>query len=73
MDKIDLHGIKHDDVMRTLDSFLWEMMSRNKKSVEIITGISDRMKQIVRDVCLDYEFRVEEHPTNIGCLIVLIV
>lgn len=73
MEKIDLHGIKHEDVVKTMDDFLWEMMQKYKWStleVEVITGISDRMKEIVRDVCQDYNFKVSEHPTNIGCLIV---
>ncbi len=73
MEKIDLHGIKHEDVTRTLDKFLWEMMCKNKSIIEVVTGISDRMKDIVRDVCRDYNFIVDEHPTNIGCLIVRIL
>ena len=72
MEKVDLHGIKHEEVMRALDSFFWEMMQRNKVEVEVITGISDKMKSIVKDVCKDYNFKVLDHPTNIGRLIVKI-
>lgn len=72
MEKIDLHGVRHEQVMRKLDSFFWEMMQKNRSEVEIITGISDRMKEIVRKTCEDYKFIVNDHPTNIGCLIVKI-
>jgi len=72
MEKIDLHGIKHEAVMQKLDSFFWKVMQKNKSEVEVITGISDRMKQIVKEVCKDYNFKVTDHPTNVGCLIVRI-
>jgi len=47
-------------------------MQKNKIEVEVITGISDRMKDIVKSICQDYNFKVIDHPTNIGCLIVKI-
>lgn len=75
MEKIDLHGIKHEDVMEAMDDFLWEMMQKYRWTTleaEVITGISDKMKSIVKDVCKDYNFKVLDHPTNIGCLIVKI-
>lgn len=36
--KIDLHGVKHEDVKRRLDVFLWESMQRNMTQVEVVTG-----------------------------------
>jgi len=72
MRKIDLHGVKHEFVPRRLDTFFWEMMQKNEVEIEVITGISTRMKEIVKDTCLDYNFNVIEHPTNVGCLIVAI-
>ena len=72
MNSLDLHGIRHEFVIRELDNFFWKMMQKKSGSVEIITGISDKMKGIVIDTCSDYNFRVSDHPTNIGCLIVII-
>lgn len=67
MKKIDLHGVKHEFVPRRLDTFFWEMMQKNEVEIEVITG-STRMKEIVKDTCLDYNFNVIEHPTNVGWL-----
>jgi DNA-nicking Smr family endonuclease len=72
MKKIDLHGIKHEFVSRRLDTFFWEMMQKNVSEIEVITGISNRMKEIVKETCIDYNFNCIEHPTNYGCLIVKI-
>ena len=36
MKTLDLHGVKHVDVMRMVDNFLWESMNTNLKEVEII-------------------------------------
>ena len=70
--KIDLHGIKHENVQRELDQFFWQMMQKNHSEVEVITGISNRMKEIVYNVSGDYNFKVEEIPMNPGSLIVKI-
>jgi DNA-nicking Smr family endonuclease len=68
--KIDLHGTKHEDVERKLDVFFWESMQRNIQQVEVVTGISDRMKQIVISNCKDYGFRVNEKYFNPGSLVI---
>jgi DNA-nicking Smr family endonuclease len=73
MKNIDLHGVKHEFVSRRLDSFFWEMMQSNEVEIEVITGISSRMKDIVKESCYDYKFKVFDHPTNIGCLIISLV
>jgi hypothetical protein len=70
MNKIDLHGIKHVDVQRTLDVFFWEMMKKNVSRVEVITGISQKMKDLVYEVCKDYNFKIIENPINSGSLFV---
>jgi DNA-nicking Smr family endonuclease len=72
MNKIDLHGVKHENVQRELDQFFWQMMQRGHSEVEIVTGISQRMKQIVKEVSEDYNFSVLEIPLNPGALIVRI-
>ena len=68
--KIDLHGIKHENVSRQLDIFFWEMMQKNVSQVEVVTGISNRMKEIVRETCKDYKFEVIENTINIGSVFV---
>jgi DNA-nicking Smr family endonuclease len=70
--KIDLHGIKHENAQRTLDQFFWQMMQKGHSEVEVITGISHKMKEIVQEVSKDYNFKVEEMPLNPGALIVII-
>lgn len=68
--EIDLHGIKHEDVKRVLDVFFWEMIQRNVRSFNVITGISQRMKDIVVETSNEYKFKVKYHPTNSGLLII---
>lgn len=71
--KIDLHGVKHENVSRQLDVFFWEMMQKKVSQVEVITGISQRMKEIVKETCKEYNFEVIENPINIGMLLVKLV
>ena len=71
--KLDLHGIKHEDVPRKLDVFFWEMMKRDKNQVEVITGISSRMKEIVIENCKDYGFVVNEMYFYPGSLIINLI
>ena len=71
--KIDLHGIKHENVSRHLDIFFWEMLQKKVTQVEVITGISQRMKEIVKETCKDYNFEVIENPINVGMLLVKLI
>ena len=70
--KIELHGIKHENVQKELDQFYWEMMQRGHSEVEVVTGISHIMKDIVKRVSDDYNFTVQDIPLNPGALIVRI-
>ncbi|TXG80789.1 MAG: hypothetical protein E6R13_07475 [Spirochaetes bacterium] len=45
--QIDLHGVKHEDVVRRVDIFIWECMQNNVNQGSIITGNSTVMKEIV--------------------------
>ena len=36
----------------------------------IITGSSNRMKDIVREISIEYDYRPEDDPANPGCLII---
>ena len=70
MKTIDLHGVKHEEVKRKLDLFFWNAIQRKNNTVEIITGFSDKMKEIVFETSKEYGFKVEESLGNGGCLII---
>jgi len=53
MKKLDLHGIKHEDVDRIVENFVL----LNKTPLTIITGNSQKMSELVRDV-------LERHDMN---------
>ena len=68
--KIDLHGVKHADVQRKLDIFFWECMQKGVRQANVITGISPKMKEVVKSVCKEYGFEVFELSINPGSLTV---
>lgn len=70
MNVLDLHGIKHADVPRLVDQFIWEQMNKNTKEIEIITGISQVMKDIVITNLKDYEMTYIDVWDNPGKIIV---
>jgi|LauGreDrversion4_2_1035121.scaffolds.fasta_scaffold339707_3 DNA-nicking Smr family endonuclease len=73
MDVIDLHGIKHSDVSRVLDEFIWEGMKKKEKVVEVITGKSDQMKRIVTELTSEYNLDCYEDSKNEGKIIIKLV
>ncbi len=46
MKKLDLHGIKHEDVDRVVENFVL----LNEPPIDIITGNSQKMQELVLDV-----------------------
>lgn len=52
--KLDLHGTKHEDVRRKVTKFI-EKHWGTQEDVEIITGHSSRMKNLVIDILDEYE------------------
>jgi DNA-nicking Smr family endonuclease len=68
--KLDLHGTKHEDVSRKLDVFFWECMQKKITQVEVITGMSDKMKEIVMSVSSEYNFKVDNFNINQGSLFI---
>lgn len=63
--KLDLHGVKHENVTRVVDEFIWECMQSGIPQATIITGNSDTMKHIVNQ-CLN-EHGLCAHPYfNVG-------
>ena len=73
MKTLDLHGVKHADVARLMDQFIWEQMNKKTKEIEIITGISQTMKDVVIKNLKDYEFTYNEAWNNPGKLIVNLI
>lgn len=68
--KLDLHGLKHQDVKRQLDVFFWEAMNKKVGQVEVVTGHSQVMKQLVMETCDEYGFQFKEGLINKGHLII---
>ena len=66
---LDLHGIYHREVEGLLHNFLNDNL--DNLPVEIITGNSDRMKEIVTKIIESYnlEMRIKSHY-NLGSFIV---
>ena len=62
--KIDLHGVKHENVGSTLDSFIWEQMKKKAAAVHVITGNSPEMKRIVTEIAKEYGFDVADSFGN---------
>lgn len=67
---LDLHGIKHKDVQRMVDEFMWDQIQKKSTSVEIITGNSDQMKRVVKESLIDYNLNPYEEIFNQGKIIV---
>jgi len=73
MKTLDLHGVKHAEVMGMVDGFLWESMDNGTKEIEIITGMSEQMKRIIYDICEEYKMTCQEDHFNKGKLIIKII
>ena len=67
---LDLHGTKHADVFTKVDQFIGKHIQQNTYEVEIITGFSKDMKNIVNEVLSDYGATSQESFMNSGKLIV---
>ena len=65
---LDLHGVKHEDVEAQVSDFA----TKNRTPFKIITGNSNRMKQLVTQVLTQFELEAhEESYHNLGSLIVI--
>lgn len=51
---LDLHGVKHKDVFTHVDKFIGEHILLGHPQVHIVTGHSDKMKKLVKEVLGDY-------------------
>jgi len=66
--QIDLHGVKHEDVTRKVDMFVWECMQNNISQGTIITGNSTVMKEIVTKCLKEHGLSPHTFYTNGGKL-----
>lgn len=57
--KLDLHGKYHHDISNFVDQFIWEAMKSKEHQIEIITGNSEKMKELVIEIVKDYNFKYQ--------------
>ena len=71
--KIDLHGFTYSKVKDILPNWLINNYNQGVDDFEIITGNSEQMKKIVKNICSENGFRAEDSWNgNSGCLLVSI-
>lgn len=73
IDKLDLHGVKHQDVRAMVIRFVEKYWDTGTE-IEIITGHSERMKSIVKDVLDEYKLEYSDEflglkRSSIRCMI----
>ena len=67
MKRLDLHGVRHEDVDRIVENFVL----LNSPPMRIITGNSEKMKEIVRETCEVQGFVIDDTwNTNHGTMII---
>jgi|688.fasta_scaffold2861021_2 hypothetical protein len=67
---LDLHGMRYVDVPRAIDLFIGAHIVSGTQEIEIITGNSDQMKNMVRTIAEDYSCSIEDVWGNAGCVII---
>lgn len=65
--RLDLHGVKHQDVKVVVEDFLFN----NKNPMYIVTGNSDAMKSIVIEILDKNDFKWMIMSKNLGEIIIL--
>ena len=71
MVKIDLHGLKYSQIEDMLANKIITQYNLGHKDIEVITGNSERMKILVKKICKEYDFRVDQSwNQNTGSLII---
>jgi len=63
--KLDLHGVKHQDVRSLLDSHIFNY----DPPFEVVTGNSLKMRELVLEVLEEYG--LSYFDTNLGCIMVI--
>ena len=71
--KIDLHRITYSKVKDILPNWLINNYNKGVDDFEIITGNSEQMKEIVKQICTNNGFRAEDNWNgNSGSLLISI-
>ena len=71
MVKIDLHGLMYSQIEDMLANKIITQYNLGHKDIEVITGNSERMKILVKKICEEYDFRVDQSwNQNTGSLII---
>lgn len=70
MKELDLHGVRHNQVHNLVEDFI---LKSSSPVLKIITGNSNRMLELVREVLCEYGFKYEyEHWFNLGAIVVFL-
>ncbi len=68
--EIDLHGWTYDEVRERLPNMLILYHNKGQGPIEIITGNSEKMKLVVREVYKKHRFKTDETwNTNPGTIV----
>ncbi len=67
MKELDLHGLKHYDVKDVVENFVL----MNSAPFRIITGRSDRMRELVETILKEHRFNFYTPAHNPGEIIVI--
>ena len=65
--RLDLHGVKHEDVQKVCDSFMTQIWGKCEEAV-IITGNSSSMKHHVREALRDYDLEIKRSLSSSASL-----
>lgn len=57
--KIDLHGVKHDDASRQVEKLVNQFWGQEVE-IEIVTGNSERMKEVVKEALREYDLEIQD-------------
>ena len=69
MEELDLHGVFHSEVRDKVENFV--LMNSTNLPVRIITGDSQRMKNLTANILDKYKFNYDTPVHNPGEIIVL--
>ena len=70
MVEIDLHGLKHQEVKQDLENKILLHYNMGNFPIRLITGNSEKMKEIVRETCEVQGFTIDDTwNTNPGTII----
>ncbi len=69
MKKLDLHKTSHENAKIIVEDFI--LLNYTKLPIEIITGNSLSMQDIVNEIVKKYKLRISpSHPSNLGSYII---